>query len=478
MTAHVHHNLIAEAAERLGRPRVSFEFFPPKTEALEDAILGVDPQARAAGSRASCRSPTAPAARRATARTAPSRASSTRRRSGPPRISPASAPAAPRSTRCCATIGTRACATSWRCAAIRRAASARPYRAASGRLRERRRAGGRRQARSASFDISVAVHPEKHPASATWDARDREFQDASSTPAPRAAFRNSSSTPTSSCASAIAWRAGVTAPIVPGIMPVTNVNGLRKMAAGCGASRAALAGAPVRRPRRRSRNAPPGRRCDDGATLRAARRRRRARISTSTRSTAPILPWRSAASSASREGGAGGMNRDERLAALNCRTGEAHPHPRRLDGRLPAGLWAHRERFPRHALRRASRCRSRATAISVADAAAAIAKVHDGYLAAGADIISTNTFTATPVSQAEYALEADRARDECRSRRARRARPAIAPRRADGKPRARRRRRRADDEAALDVAGSRRSGAPRHRFDADGEAATKNRSSA
>jgi methylenetetrahydrofolate reductase (NADPH) len=29
------HNLLAEAAERVGRPRVSFEFFPPKTEALE-----------------------------------------------------------------------------------------------------------------------------------------------------------------------------------------------------------------------------------------------------------------------------------------------------------------------------------------------------------------------------------------------------------------------------------------------------------
>jgi len=34
-----------------------------------------------------------------------------------------------------------------------------------------------------------------------------------------------------------------------------------------------------------------------------------------------------------------------------------------------------------------------------------IAKVHDAYLAAGADIISTNTFTATPISQAEYGLE-------------------------------------------------------------------------
>ena len=32
------HNLIAEAAERMGRPRVSFEFFPPKTEALEESL--------------------------------------------------------------------------------------------------------------------------------------------------------------------------------------------------------------------------------------------------------------------------------------------------------------------------------------------------------------------------------------------------------------------------------------------------------
>ena len=31
-------NLIAEAAERIGRPRVSFEFFPPKTEALETQL--------------------------------------------------------------------------------------------------------------------------------------------------------------------------------------------------------------------------------------------------------------------------------------------------------------------------------------------------------------------------------------------------------------------------------------------------------
>jgi 5-methyltetrahydrofolate--homocysteine methyltransferase len=34
-----------------------------------------------------------------------------------------------------------------------------------------------------------------------------------------------------------------------------------------------------------------------------------------------------------------------------------------------------------------------------------IREVHEGYLAAGADIVSTNTFNATRISQAEYALE-------------------------------------------------------------------------
>jgi 5-methyltetrahydrofolate--homocysteine methyltransferase len=34
-----------------------------------------------------------------------------------------------------------------------------------------------------------------------------------------------------------------------------------------------------------------------------------------------------------------------------------------------------------------------------------IGEIHEGYLAAGADIVSTNTFNATRISQAEYALE-------------------------------------------------------------------------
>jgi 5-methyltetrahydrofolate--homocysteine methyltransferase len=40
----------------------------------------------------------------------------------------------------------------------------------------------------------------------------------------------------------------------------------------------------------------------------------------------------------------------------------------------------------------------------------AIAAIHDAYLAAGADVITTNTFTATSIGQADYALQ-DRVRE-------------------------------------------------------------------
>jgi len=63
-----------------------------------------------------------------------------------------------------------------------------------------------------------------------------------------------------------------------------------------------------------------------------------------------------------------------------------------------------------------------------------ITKVHEGYLAAGADIISTNTFNATAISQGEYALE-----DvvyEVNVEAARLAREACDRAEADGRPRA------------------------------------------
>jgi methylenetetrahydrofolate reductase (NADPH) len=86
------------------------------------------------------------------------------------------------------------------------------------------------------FDISVAVHPEKHPASLTWAQDVENFKRKLDAGARRGisqfffdadVFLNFRDRLAS---------AGITAPIVPGIMPVTNVNGLKKMAAGCGAT--------------------------------------------------------------------------------------------------------------------------------------------------------------------------------------------------------------------------------------------------
>src|SRR5690606_34666134 len=88
----------------------------------------------------------------------------------------------------------------------------------------------------ADFEVSVAVHPEKHPASATWATDIENFKRKLEAGATRGIspfffdadvflrFRDRLAA------------AGVTAPIVPGIMPVTNAKGLKKMAEGCGAT--------------------------------------------------------------------------------------------------------------------------------------------------------------------------------------------------------------------------------------------------
>lgn len=88
----------------------------------------------------------------------------------------------------------------------------------------------------AEFEVSVAVHPERHPASATWAADIENFKRKLEAGATRGIsqfffdadvflrFRDRLAA------------AGVAAPVVPGIMPVTNVKGLKKMADGCGAT--------------------------------------------------------------------------------------------------------------------------------------------------------------------------------------------------------------------------------------------------
>lgn len=99
------------------------------------------------------------------------------------------------------------------------------------------------------------------------------------------------------------------------------------------------------------------------------------------------------------------MTREDRLKALNA---ELATRILILDGSMGAYLQGfklmaedfHGERFAGH-----KTSLKGDTDLLTLTRPAIIAQVHDAYLVAGADIVSTNTFTATPVSQAEYSLK-------------------------------------------------------------------------
>lgn len=99
------------------------------------------------------------------------------------------------------------------------------------------------------------------------------------------------------------------------------------------------------------------------------------------------------------------MNRTERLAALNA---ELAKRILILDGSMGAYLQGfglqsedfHGDRFAAHG----SSLKGNNDLLTLTRPEV-ITKVHDAYLSAGADIIETNTFSATRISQAEYALE-------------------------------------------------------------------------
>lgn len=90
--------------------------------------------------------------------------------------------------------------------------------------------------RIGGFEISVAVHPEKHPASPSIEHEIENFKRKLGAGATRGIsqfffdadaflrFRDKLA------------RAGVFAPVLPGIMPVTNAHGVKKMADACGAA--------------------------------------------------------------------------------------------------------------------------------------------------------------------------------------------------------------------------------------------------
>jgi 5-methyltetrahydrofolate--homocysteine methyltransferase len=99
------------------------------------------------------------------------------------------------------------------------------------------------------------------------------------------------------------------------------------------------------------------------------------------------------------------MNRTQRLAALNAAMSERILI---LDGSMGAYLQGfaldvndfHGTRFIEHPMSLKGD-----NDLLVLTRPDIIRQIHDGYLAAGADIVSTNTFNATRISQAEYALE-------------------------------------------------------------------------
>jgi len=233
MTAHAQ-NLIAEAAERMGQPRVSFEFFPPKTESLEavlwDSIRKLEPLdpsfvSVTYGAGGSTRDRTHRTVARIVEQTS---------------LKPAA------HLTCVGASRTELDAVlhDYWAAGVRHIVALRGdplggvgtayephpegYASAVDLVAGAKRAG--------AFEISVAVHPEKHPASASWAHDVDNFKRKLDAGASRGVsqfffdadiflrFRDRLAS------------AGVTAPIVPGIMPVTNVKGLRKMAEGCGAT--------------------------------------------------------------------------------------------------------------------------------------------------------------------------------------------------------------------------------------------------
>jgi methylenetetrahydrofolate reductase (NADPH) len=227
-------SLIAEASERIGKPRVSFEFFPPKTDKLEGDLWesirkleGLQPSFVSVtyGAGGSTRDRTHRTVARIVKETT---------------LKPAA------HLTCVAASKTEVDAVLrnyWH-AGVRRIVALRgdppggvgmPYLqhptgyASAIELTEA-------AARIGGFDISVAVHPEKHPASATFEHDIDNFKRKLAAGASRGIsqfffdetvflrFRDRLA------------RAGVYAPILPGIMPVSNVKGLQKMAAACGAT--------------------------------------------------------------------------------------------------------------------------------------------------------------------------------------------------------------------------------------------------
>ena len=228
------HDVVAEAGERVRRPRVSFEFFPPKSEKLEeqlwDSIRKLEPLA--------------PTFVSVTYGAGGSTRDRTHRRVARIVNDTTLKPAAHLTCVAASKAEVDAVLRDYWRAGVRRLVALRGdppggvgmpylqhpngYANAVELVQAATRIGG--------FDISVAVHPEKHPSSASFEHDIDNFKRKLAAGATRGIsqfffdetaflrFRDRLA------------RAGVYAPVLPGIMPVTNVKGLKNMADACGAA--------------------------------------------------------------------------------------------------------------------------------------------------------------------------------------------------------------------------------------------------
>ena len=114
--------------------------------------------------------------------------------------------------------------------------------------------------RVAPFEISVAAYPEVHPAAASADADLDNLKRKLDAGATRAITKYFFETDTYLRFLDRCLAAGITAPIVPGIMPVSNYAQAVRFSALCGGERAGLARADVRGHRGRAGDAAHGRR--------------------------------------------------------------------------------------------------------------------------------------------------------------------------------------------------------------------------
>ena len=266
------------------------------------------------------------------------------------------------------------------------------------------------------FEISVAAYPEGHPearsAASDLDNLKRKI-DAGASQAITQFFFDVD----------VYFRfleraraAGITVPIIPGILPVTNFAQVRALRRDVRRRGAGVDGRPVLGARRRAGDPQAGRRLGGRRAVPGAARRRGEAVpllhAEPRRAHLRDLP-RAGRSPARRRGAGGGGTRAMSEAARQARLAALEAA---LQGRILVLDGAMGTMIQRHDLDEAAYRGERFADwrrdvkgnndLLTLTQAPIIAGIHDAYLEAGADIVETNTFNSTRISLADYGMEA------------------------------------------------------------------------